>query len=286
MKFFFIAWLIILILNQVFIFGACFALYCLLAALPHTGVIAFFIARVFREQKRAEDGETSTDKRRELGALLEPLHPPLTETVANLETPTAAAFAPTVSERIEGVLNTTNEGMEKFNKKLETFNVTLAAKSAYYGEKSFVETMMKLSEHKLELQKDPALLKMYDSLEGKYSDESESQNKTTSEVRELANYNLPKKHEAAENIDELERRIGGVVDNHLNFLKKTKLRLDLDPDLMAIFEAKMRENGGGKILAFLSAAYPKETVGTTCGQTGTRTNGKIVCSNQGNSKFR
>lgn len=37
---FFVIWLVVLILNQGFIFGACFALYCIMAALPHTGIIA------------------------------------------------------------------------------------------------------------------------------------------------------------------------------------------------------------------------------------------------------
>lgn len=40
---FFIIWGFVLVLNQIFIFGACFAPYCLIAALPHTGVIAFFL---------------------------------------------------------------------------------------------------------------------------------------------------------------------------------------------------------------------------------------------------
>ena len=39
-KVFMITWGIILLVNQIFIFGACFAPYCLLAALPHTGIIA------------------------------------------------------------------------------------------------------------------------------------------------------------------------------------------------------------------------------------------------------
>ncbi len=38
---FFIIWLVILVLNLIFIFHGCFALYCLLPALPHTGLLAF-----------------------------------------------------------------------------------------------------------------------------------------------------------------------------------------------------------------------------------------------------
>ncbi len=43
LQLFFIVWAVILILNQIFIFGACFAPYCILAALPHTGIISFFL---------------------------------------------------------------------------------------------------------------------------------------------------------------------------------------------------------------------------------------------------
>ena len=38
---FFGVWLMLIILNQIFIYHGCFAPYCLLAALPHTGVLAF-----------------------------------------------------------------------------------------------------------------------------------------------------------------------------------------------------------------------------------------------------
>lgn len=40
-------WGVVLLANQILVFGACFAPYCLLAALPHTGVIAAFIAYYF-----------------------------------------------------------------------------------------------------------------------------------------------------------------------------------------------------------------------------------------------
>ncbi|WP_415396255.1 hypothetical protein [Sulfurimonas sp. CS5] len=42
LKIFFIIWFILLFLNQAFIYG-CFAPYCILAGVPHTGIIAFFI---------------------------------------------------------------------------------------------------------------------------------------------------------------------------------------------------------------------------------------------------
>ncbi|WP_351124795.1 topoisomerase DNA-binding C4 zinc finger domain-containing protein [Shewanella sp. T24-MNA-CIBAN-0130] len=40
---FLVTWVVIIIVNQLFIFGACFAPYCLLAALPHTCVIAVLL---------------------------------------------------------------------------------------------------------------------------------------------------------------------------------------------------------------------------------------------------
>jgi hypothetical protein len=53
---FFVIWLVILVINQVFIFGACFAPYCLLAALPHTGVLAF-IWTYFVSKKTPDQNE-------------------------------------------------------------------------------------------------------------------------------------------------------------------------------------------------------------------------------------
>lgn len=42
-KRFLIIWTIILVANQIFIFGACFALYCIAAALPHTFAVAAWL---------------------------------------------------------------------------------------------------------------------------------------------------------------------------------------------------------------------------------------------------
>lgn len=53
---FIITWIIILLLNQIFIFGACFAPYCLLAALPHTGIIAALLTIILSKL-------TGTDRR-------------------------------------------------------------------------------------------------------------------------------------------------------------------------------------------------------------------------------
>lgn len=51
-KFFFITWGIVLLVNQIFIFGGCFASYCIVAALPHTGVIALLLLLfLFKNEK-------------------------------------------------------------------------------------------------------------------------------------------------------------------------------------------------------------------------------------------
>ncbi|WP_083761359.1 hypothetical protein [Nitrosococcus halophilus] len=42
-------WTAIIIANQIFIFGACFAPYCITAALPHTLVLALFFFFGYRK---------------------------------------------------------------------------------------------------------------------------------------------------------------------------------------------------------------------------------------------
>ncbi len=41
------AWVAIIVANQLFIYNGCFAKYCLLAALPHTSVIAAVITFIY-----------------------------------------------------------------------------------------------------------------------------------------------------------------------------------------------------------------------------------------------
>jgi hypothetical protein len=47
---FLVVWVIVILVNQLAIFGACFAPYCLIAALPHTGIIAALITFFTRNQ--------------------------------------------------------------------------------------------------------------------------------------------------------------------------------------------------------------------------------------------
>lgn len=46
---FFIIWFVVLLINQIVIFGACFQPYCIIAALPHTGLIAATITYFISE---------------------------------------------------------------------------------------------------------------------------------------------------------------------------------------------------------------------------------------------
>ena len=53
-KFFFITWGIVLLINQIFIFGGCLAPYCIVAALPHTGVISAVIVYLYFQEAKKE----------------------------------------------------------------------------------------------------------------------------------------------------------------------------------------------------------------------------------------
>ena len=68
-KYFFTTWAIVIFLNQLFIFGACFAPYCIIAALPHTGVIAAFITYL----KFREVSEETKEKLKQAREILEEL---------------------------------------------------------------------------------------------------------------------------------------------------------------------------------------------------------------------
>jgi hypothetical protein len=60
---FLVVWACVLIANQLFIFGACFAPYCLIAGMPHTGVIAALVTFFMHEENENENViSTSSDK--------------------------------------------------------------------------------------------------------------------------------------------------------------------------------------------------------------------------------
>ena len=54
-KFFFWSWIAVIAANQIFVFGACFAIYCLLAALPHTSIIAVFVTYFYHKDENEDD---------------------------------------------------------------------------------------------------------------------------------------------------------------------------------------------------------------------------------------
>ena len=49
---FFSIWFVVLLVNQIFLFGGCIKSYCLVAGLPHTGIIAFFIYKFLKNDKK------------------------------------------------------------------------------------------------------------------------------------------------------------------------------------------------------------------------------------------
>ncbi len=61
-QFFLVTWAVIIIANQLVIFGGCFAGYCILAALPHTFVIAALVTFFFNEDdtENKKEGRLNT----------------------------------------------------------------------------------------------------------------------------------------------------------------------------------------------------------------------------------
>ena len=59
---FLVIWAVIIIVNQLFIFGACFAPYCIAAALPHTLIIAALVVYFMHEaEKEAPNTSKNTE---------------------------------------------------------------------------------------------------------------------------------------------------------------------------------------------------------------------------------
>ena len=62
LQFFLVAWIVIIAGNQIFIFGACFHLYCIIAALPHTSVIAALVTYFYHKNDLNGNGSTSINQ--------------------------------------------------------------------------------------------------------------------------------------------------------------------------------------------------------------------------------
>lgn len=60
---FLVIWAIVLIANQLFLFRACFAPYCLIAALPHTFVISALLTYFSHEDAVKDTTPDDKDKK-------------------------------------------------------------------------------------------------------------------------------------------------------------------------------------------------------------------------------
>ena len=60
-QFFLVTWVVIIIANQLFIFNGCSAGYCILAALPHTSVIAALITFFYHEDSSENKKESRSN---------------------------------------------------------------------------------------------------------------------------------------------------------------------------------------------------------------------------------
>ena len=56
---FMVIWVVIIIVNQLFIFRGCFAPYCLIAALPHTSIISALFLYFYIESENNTNSHTS-----------------------------------------------------------------------------------------------------------------------------------------------------------------------------------------------------------------------------------
>lgn len=50
-SFFFMVWFAVILINQIFLFRACFQIYCLIAAVPHTFIISAVITAIWHKSK-------------------------------------------------------------------------------------------------------------------------------------------------------------------------------------------------------------------------------------------
>lgn len=58
-----IVWVVVLLVNQVALFGSCFAPYCLIAAVPHTALIAIAISYFLFAPEDKAQGKTNTERK-------------------------------------------------------------------------------------------------------------------------------------------------------------------------------------------------------------------------------
>lgn len=169
--------------------------------------------------------------------------------------------APTLSDKIENALQTSVKSIHNFNGKLTKASVTMSAKSAFYGEKSFISSMLELAEIDLELDGDPQLGKIY--MEIKERDQpKDGLAAVKPEPREIASYELPESYGAEDNIDDLVEAVERIKYDHQDFLKKTKRQLNHNPKLMTFFSARMAEEGGENLFGLFASERPQPAIQT------------------------
>jgi len=163
---------------------------------------------------------------------------------------------------IEGALDNMTElvesGGKELDKKLNKFNLEMSAKAAFSGERSFIETYLKLSEHELDLQKkfeqDPTFKEIYEKVEREWNEvdkEPVGSDKQDFVRRKVAEFILPEAVEEAENGKDIIEAVSIIRAKHAEFLRDVKSRLDRDPELMTVFEGTMEKNGGEEFLNYI-----------------------------------
>ena len=231
---------VVMLLNQLVFFGFCLNPICLIAAMPHVLLITVVLGSLFNKFGRGGQGATEESQQAP--------SPPNTS----------------VSKKVENALDAIQSGLEKFSKSLDASVIGMQVWSVYDTEKCFVDSKLRSSIQKLEVQQrsenDPEFGRIYNELLAKMDqngDDKSNIEEADAESREVASFILPAEYQTAENLEEIKAKIAKTEANHFQFLMETKKKLDRDPDLMAIFEAEMQATGGAKILAHIKALQPE-----------------------------
>ena len=233
---------VVMLLNQLLFFGFCLNPICLVAAMPHVLLITVAIGSWINKENNwgANKIENAT--------------PEATQDQA------PDSSKKSFPKKIEGALDAATTSLNSINTKIEAFNVTLSAKSEYAQERFYIDANLEISEHKLALQKkldaDPALAKQFHKNEGLFFQEDikdASADASEPEIREVANFILPVGFDDAGRGEEIKKAVAIIVTEHCEFLKKIKIKLDRDPNLMTVFADVMKQDGGKEVLAHIKA---------------------------------
>lgn len=243
--------IVIMLLNQLLFFGFCLNPICLIAAMPHVLFITAIVGSWINNLKSWGAGDPEDADRRE-----NKVYPVRVKNAAN-----------NFSDKIVNTLDVGTVTLEGVNNKLNVFNTTFSAKSEYRSERWFIETILKVSKQKLEVnerKRDSSFAKIYDEIEREFLDHRDAQSEeATPKVRSVANFALRADVVGSSNELEIKLAVAEVVAEHKNFLEQTKRELDRSPALMGIFEVFMLERGGKRVLAHLKQITPDVIPGKT-----------------------